>query len=153
MILARPVLPHPRPLPLGEGEGEGRASTFARDLIRFIAFILTLIHVTLASALDVPPLKGRVNDYGNLLPASRAQQLEQRLEEFENKTGHQIAVLTIPGLQGDALETFSIRVAENWKIGKKGFDNGAILLIAQNDRKLRIEVRSEERRVGKECRL
>jgi uncharacterized protein len=70
----------------------------------------------------------------------RAQQLEQRLERFENETGHQIAVLTIPSLQGDALESFSIRVAENWKIGKKGFDNGVILVIAQNDRKLRIEV-------------
>jgi uncharacterized protein len=62
------------------------------------------------------------------------------LERFEKETGHQIAVLTVPSLEGEDLEGFSIKVAETWKIGKKGFDNGAILLIARNDRKLRIEV-------------
>jgi uncharacterized protein len=75
-----------------------------------------------------------------LIPADRAQALESRLAAFEQGTGHQIAVLTIPSLEGDALEDFSIRVAESWKIGTKGFDNGAILLIAQKERKLRIEV-------------
>lgn len=110
------------------------------------AFFLGLVFLALFTApaivisLDVPPLRGRVNDYANLMPPARAQALEQRLEQFENKTGHQIAVLTIPGLQGEDIEGFSIRVAENWKIGRKGFDNGAILVIAQNDRKLRIEV-------------
>src|SRR5262252_7939215 len=91
-------------------------------------------------ALDVPPLRGRVNDLAGLMPPDRAQALEERLASFERDTGHQIAVLTIPSLQGDALENFSIRVAEAWKIGKKGFDNGAILLIVRDDRKLRIEV-------------
>ena len=91
-------------------------------------------------ALDVPPLRGRVNDLAQMLPSDRAQALEERLAAFERETGHQIAVLTIPSLQGDALESFSIRVAEAWKIGQKGFDNGAILLIVRDDRKLRIEV-------------
>lgn len=91
-------------------------------------------------ALQVPPLRGRVNDLAGLMPSERAQALEKRLENFEKETGHQIAVLTIPSLEGEDLEGFSIRVAERWKIGKKGFDNGAILLIAKNDRKLRIEV-------------
>jgi uncharacterized protein len=81
-----------------------------------------------------------VNDYAQLLPQDRARALEAQLEKFEQETGHQIAVLTIPSLDGDSLEDFSIRVAEAWKIGKKGFDNGAILLIARDDRKLRIEV-------------
>ena len=75
-----------------------------------------------------------------LIPADRARALEERLARFEAETGHQIAVLTIPSLKGDSLEDFSIRVAEAWKIGKQGFDNGAILLIARDDRKLRIEV-------------
>jgi uncharacterized protein len=75
-----------------------------------------------------------------LIPADRAQALEERLARFEAETGHQIAVLTIPSLKGDSLEDFSIRVAESWKIGKKGFDNGVILLIARDDRRLRIEV-------------
>jgi uncharacterized protein len=91
-------------------------------------------------ALEVPPLRGRINDYAGILPGDRAQTLESRLAAFEKETGHQIALLTVPSLEGDPLEDFSIRVAESWKIGKKGFDNGAILLIAQKDRKLRIEV-------------
>ena len=148
MIAARTGLPHPFPLPLGEGEGEGkpfsilnpRSSILHPRFLALVTLLLVLTALTHSHALEVPPLKGRVNDYAGIMPASRAQALEQRLAQFESETGHQIAVLTIPSLQGDALESFSIRVAENWKIGKRGFDNGAILLIAQNDRKLRIEV-------------
>jgi uncharacterized protein len=81
-----------------------------------------------------------VNDLAGMLPSDRAQELEERLRQFEQETGHQIAVLAIRSLQGDALEDFSIRVAEGWQIGQKGFDNGAILLIVRDDRKLRIEV-------------
>lgn len=99
-----------------------------------------LILNSFAFALDVPPLRGRVNDLAGMLPPDRARALEERMANFERETGHQIAVLTIPSLQGDALEDFSIRVAETWKVGQKGFDNGAILLVARDDRKLRIEV-------------
>ena len=102
--------------------------------------LLSLLAPSLSQALEVPPLRGRVNDYAKLLPQERAVALEAQLEKFEQETGHQIAVLTIPSLEGDSLEDFSIRVAETWKIGKKGFDNGAILLIARDDRRLRIEV-------------
>jgi uncharacterized protein len=102
--------------------------------------LLSLLAPSLSKALEVPPLRGRVNDYAKLLPQERVLALEAQLEKFEQETGHQIAVLTIPSLEGDSLEDFSIRVAETWKIGKKGFDNGAILLIARDDRRLRIEV-------------
>jgi uncharacterized protein len=105
-----------------------------------LASYIVLALFSFVHALEVPPLRGRVNDYAGVLPGDRAQALESQLAAFEKETGHQIAVLTIPSLEGDALEDFSIRVAESWKIGKKGFDNGAILLIAQKDRKLRIEV-------------
>ena len=104
------------------------------------ALVLFLFAPALSNALDVPPLRGRVNDYAKLLSQERALALEAQLEKFEQETGHQIAVLTIPSLEGDSLEDFSIRVAETWKIGKKGFDNGAILLVARDDLKLRIEV-------------
>jgi len=67
-------------------------------------------------------------------------QLEKRLDQFETQTRHQIAVLTIPSLNGDSLEDFSIRVAEAWKIGHQGGDDGVILIIARDDRKIRIEV-------------
>jgi len=105
-----------------------------------LALLLAPTIFSLALALDVPPLRGRINDYAGLIPPDRARALEERLASFEAETGHQIAVLTIPSLEGDSLEDFSIRVADAWKIGKKGFDNGAILLIARDDRKLRIEV-------------
>jgi uncharacterized protein len=101
-------------------------------------FVLAINSFVLA--LDVPPLRGRVTDLAGLMPPDRAQALQERLAAFERETGHQITVLTIPSLQGDVLENFSIRVAEAWKIGQKGFDNGAILLIVRDDRKLRIEV-------------
>ena len=65
-----------------------------------------------------------------------AQTLEQRLAAFEQETGHQIAVLTVPSLEGDAIEDFGIRVAEAWKIGKKGKDNGLLFLVAVRDRKI-----------------
>jgi uncharacterized protein len=112
----------------------------ARALFVGLAFLLAPTVVSFALALDVPPLRGRVNDYAGMLPADRARALEERLTRFEAETGHQIVVLTLPTLQGDSLEDFSIRVAESWKIGKKGFDNGAILLIVRDDRRLRIEV-------------
>src|SRR5437773_2763595 len=112
----------------------------ARVLFAGLAFLLAPTVVAFVLALDVPPLRGRVNDYAGMIPADRARALEDRLARFETETGHQIAILTIPTLEGDSLEDFSIRVAETWKIGKKGFDNGAILLIVRDDRRLRIEV-------------
>lgn len=91
-------------------------------------------------ALEVPPLRGRVNDYAAVLSQDQDRTLEAQLAQFEQETGHQIAVLTIPTLEGEDIEGFSIRVAENWKIGKKGFDNGVILVVAVKDRRLRLEV-------------
>ncbi len=91
-------------------------------------------------ALDVPVLKGRVNDYAIMLSPATVMSLETRLAEFEKTDSTQIVVLTIPSLQGEVLEEFSIKVAERWKIGQKKTDNGVILLIAKEDRKLRIEV-------------
>ncbi|MSP39623.1 MAG: hypothetical protein EXR70_14135 [Deltaproteobacteria bacterium] len=94
----------------------------------------------MASALDIPALRGRVNDYAGVMQSNQAQSLEAQLAQLERDTGHQVAVLTIPTLDGEDIEGFSIRVAENWKIGKKGFDNGVILIVAVKDRKLRLEV-------------
>ncbi len=91
-------------------------------------------------ALEVPKLRGRVNDYAGMLSPSTERQLETALAEFERTDSTQIVVLTIPSLEGDSLEEFSMRVAERWKIGQKGLDNGAILLISKNDRMIRIEV-------------
>jgi uncharacterized protein len=91
-------------------------------------------------ALDAPQLTGRVNDHAGMLSPETKQRLEQKLAAFEVETSNQIAVLTVPSLQGDDIDQFSIRVAEAWKLGQKGKDNGVLLVLAQAERKVRIEV-------------
>jgi uncharacterized protein len=94
-----------------------------------------------AFALEVPARPGgQVTDFTGTLSPNEKVILERKLADFEKETTNQIAVLLIPTLQGDSLEDYSIRLAEKWKIGQKGRNNGAILLIVKNDRKLRIEV-------------
>ena len=105
-----------------------------------LAFFIFLFQSSLLYALDVPTLRGRVNDYAGVMQSDQVQVLEAQLAQLERDTGHQVAVLTIPTLDGEDIEGFSIRVAENWKIGKKGFDDGVILVVAVKDRKLRLEV-------------
>jgi uncharacterized protein len=95
---------------------------------------------SLARALDVPALSARVNDYAGLLDDAHQQSLESKLATYEQATGHQFVLLTVPTLDGDALEDFSIRAVEKWKLGAKGRDDGLLLLVAFEDRKLRIEV-------------
>jgi uncharacterized protein len=104
------------------------------------ALTLLLVMIQVALALDVPPLRGRVNDNAGMLSQGVARQLDLLLKDFEQRDSTQIVVLTIPSLEGEALEDFSMRVAEQWKIGHRGLDNGAILLISRADRKVRIEV-------------
>jgi uncharacterized protein len=116
------------------------SSIFHPRILLLVGLFFALLNSTPTFALDVPPLRARVTDLAGMLPPGSAQTLEERLAGFERETGHQIAVLTIPSLEGDAIEDFGIRVADAWKIGQKGFDNGAILIIAQKERKLRIEV-------------
>lgn len=88
----------------------------------------------------VPPLKARVTDLTGTLSRDQAAALEADLAQFENSRGSQIAVLLVPSTQPETIEEFSIRVAETWKLGRKGVDDGILVLIAKNDRKLRIEV-------------
>ena len=103
--------------------------------------LLVMLLVPLgAYALTVPSLKGRVNDYAQMLSPAAVQHIDRVLQDLETSDSTQIVVLTIPSLEGDSLEDFSIRVAEQWRIGQKNLDNGAILLIAKAERKLRIEV-------------
>ncbi len=93
-----------------------------------------------AGALEVPYLAGRVNDLAGLLSSQTVQQLESRLEQLEEATGAQVAVLTLPSLEGEPLEDYSIRVVETWELGRKGIDDGVLLLVSRDDRKVRIEV-------------
>lgn len=105
----------------------------------FIIALLLLLP-QLAFALEVPQLRGRVNDYANMLSPGAAERLEQVLADFEKSDSTQIVVLTINSLEGESPEGYSIKVAEAWQIGQAKLDNGAILLIAKQERKIRIEV-------------
>ncbi len=106
----------------------------------FLSLALIFLGTRPALALEVPPLKGRVNDYAGILAPATAHQLEAVLQNFETAESTQIVLLTVPSLDGASLEDFSLRVVEAWKLGQNKLDNGALLLIAKNDRKLRIEV-------------
>ena len=96
--------------------------------------------VAAAAALEVPYLSGRVNDQAAMLDDAFEEQLEEQLRLLEEETGAQVAVLTIASLEGDPIEDYSIRVVQTWKLGREGVDDGVLLLIARDDRRMRIEV-------------
>ena len=87
----------------------------------------------------VPKLEARVTDLTGTLTAGQQAELEQRLADFEARKGAQIAVLLVPTTEPEQIEQYSIRVAEAWKLGRKKGDDGALLIMAKNDRALRIE--------------
>ncbi|WP_445489810.1 TPM domain-containing protein [Rhodopseudomonas sp. RCAM05734] len=93
-----------------------------------------------AADVAVPALSGRVVDRTMTLTQAQREGLDQTLREFEARKGSQVAVLIVPTTAPESIELFSIRVAEAWKIGRKKVDDGAILVIAKDDRTLRIEV-------------
>jgi len=88
----------------------------------------------------VPELKTRVTDLADVIPADREAALEATLAEFERRKGSQIAVLLVPSTAPEEIEQYSIRVVDAWKLGRKAVDDGALLIIATDDRRLRIEV-------------
>ena len=89
---------------------------------------------------DVPRLTARVTDLTGTLPEGHRAALEQKLAAIEARKGSQVAVLMVPTVQPEAIEQYAIRVFDQWKLGRKNVDDGVLLVIAKNDRKLRIEV-------------
>jgi len=90
--------------------------------------------------LPIPPLTARVTDLTQTLAPAETAALEAKLADWETRTSNQLVVLMVPSTQQEPIEAYSLRVAEKWRIGRKGQDNGALFLIAKNDRKMRIEV-------------
>jgi uncharacterized protein len=107
-----------------------------------VCLLALLLCFSCAAAADVavPPLSGRVVDQTGTLSSSDIASLTQVLRDLETRKGSQVAVLIVPTTEPESIEQYSIRVAEAWKIGRKKIDDGALLLVAKNDRKLRIEV-------------
>jgi uncharacterized protein len=109
----------------------------ARGLCLLLLFLASF---TVHAEVAVPPLKARVTDLTGTLSSSQRDTLERELQTFESRKGSQIAVLIVPTTRPEAIEQYSIRVAEAWKLGRKGVDDGVLLLVAKEDHELRIEV-------------
>jgi uncharacterized protein len=108
---------------------------------RALALALAFCWSFVADAqVPVPPLTGHVTDQTATLTTEQQAALEQTLQTFEARKGSQLAVLIVPSSDPETIEQYSLRVAEQWKLGRKKVDDGAILVIAKNDRTLRIEV-------------
>jgi uncharacterized protein len=93
-----------------------------------------------AADVAVPPLKARVTDLTSTLSAQQRSVLEQTLAEFEHRKGAQVAVLMVPTTQPETVEQYAVRVEEAWRLGRKGVDDSVLLVVAKNDRRLKIEV-------------
>ncbi len=116
-------------------------SRAARGMAAPVLFAFALCCPFLAAAqVPVPALTGHVVDQTGTLTAEQKASLEQKLAAFEARKGSQLAVLVLPSTAPEAIEQYALRVAEQWKLGRKKVDDGAILVVAKDDRALRIEV-------------
>jgi len=108
--------------------------------VLWVVAVLLVLFPFAATAKDIPALTGRIVDQANLLSADQRQRIETKLAAFEKETGDQVAVLTVDSLDGEAIEDYANKVGRAWALGQKGKDNGVILLVAKQDRKMRMEV-------------
>ncbi len=102
--------------------------------------VLFLLSALCAAAVEAPYLTGRVTDNAQILSPETCRALTERLKAHEEKTTNQVAVLTVPNLEGEGIEEYAVAVFNDWKLGQKGKDNGILLIVAPNDRRMRIEV-------------
>jgi uncharacterized protein len=131
------------------GAQESKQQAIARQLMRAcvaalllcsVAIGLTLTAAWAQTTITFPALTGRVSDTANILSADAIQRIAAKLAAHEAKTSDQIVVATVPTLQGLEIEDYANRLYRHWKLGNKDKNNGALLLVAPRDKKLRIEV-------------
>ena len=109
--------------------------------LQFVAVVCALfISWCAAAEVAIPPLKSRVTDLTATLSADQRAALEQTLAAFEARKGSQIAVLMVPTTQPEAVEQYAVRVQETWRLGRKGIDDGVLMVVAKDDRRLWIDV-------------
>ena len=111
-----------------------------RVAVRAFALALLIARGAAAAEFEVPALRSAVTDRAGILSPVTRQQLESALRQLQRVGGTQLAVLTLPDLAGLTIEQASIRVVDEWKLGSKQADNGVLLLVARDERKVRIEV-------------
>jgi uncharacterized protein len=134
--LARPQPPHPPALRAGDPSPAGRGGACCA-----VIAVLTFLFVAVAAAaLTFPTLSGRVVDEANILDASTRAALTEKLAALEAKTTDQLVVVTLRSLQGTSIEDLGYQLGRHWKVGQQGKNNGALLIVAPSERKVRIEV-------------
>lgn len=120
-----------------------------RQLCALLRMLLVFLVVMLAGigsqdnqalALEIPRPQGYITDLAEMISPAMEEKLTRLLQSYEASDSTQVAILTINSLEGESLEDFSIRIADQWKIGQQRKDNGILLLVAKNERKIRIEV-------------
>jgi uncharacterized protein len=112
-----------------------------RPLLVAVLAAAALVTALPASAeLSFPPFTGYVVDEANVLPPDAERALTERLKAFQERTGHQLAVATVASLQGTSVEDYGNRLFREWKLGDAARNDGALLLVAPNERKVRIEI-------------
>ena len=115
--------------------------TQAKQLFIVLPFLLLMLAAGFCHAeINIPKLEKRVTDLTNTLNTNQQALLEDKLEAFEKLKGSQIAVLIVESTKPYSIEGYSFRIVEEWQLGRKDIDDGVLLLIAKNDRKMRIEV-------------
>jgi uncharacterized protein len=105
-----------------------------------LVFLLGLLLLLPAGALEFPPLSGRVVDEAGILDQAARAALTEKLAALEAKTTDQVVVVTLKSLQGTAIEEFGVALGRRWQVGQKDKNNGVLLIVAPNERKVRIEV-------------
>jgi uncharacterized protein len=108
------------------------------SLLILLLALLATVHV--ARAVEVPYLSGRVNDYAGILSANAKELLSEKLKEHEDRTTNQVVILTIPSLQGESIEEYANIVFIDWKLGQEDKDNGILVVVVPDERRMRIEV-------------
>jgi uncharacterized protein len=114
--------------------GAARAATLLAA-----ALVLMLAEPAVRAAKQVPALAARVNDLAGMIPPPARERIEARLADLERRTGAQVAVLTVESLDGDTIEALAERVFRTWGLGRRGVDDGALLVVARRERRMRIE--------------
>lgn len=111
-----------------------------RSLQTLLLVLAMLCCCSICAAAEVPPYAGFITDAARIISDETKNNLQEMLSSHEAQTGNQIAVLTTPSLDGDTIEAYAVKVFEIWQLGQKDKDNGVLIVIAPNERLVRIEV-------------
>jgi uncharacterized protein len=112
----------------------------ARWLFLLVIPVLLLAASGARGAKEIPFLGARVNDLANIVPPEVRERIETKLAGLEQRTGAQVAVLTVDSLEGDSIEDYAVRVFQTWKLGRKDVNDGVLFIVARQERRMRIEV-------------